>query len=419
MNNISVHCAISVLRRLPLKMYKRIAILQTHRQGFSSKWQRAINHTPLFLHMFQFRDKQELTHDWKTELLVWKSAFPNYPKLMNWNDNFRIYKTYIKRELRIQRVLDDLCGFSNYYIGEPIISREEILDLTNFNNTSDKPSVTVVCIGNRPRTIILPAVYDFNYEIHIINHSTNTIVINPSKYKLNSNNDITFVNGVATDLIHPPPLVSDYADMRMLQNQMLGYYDVQDFLIRAININMDLPQLLQDLIDIRNWPTSTSIAHDDFWHGVFGKLAAYSKGCSLNDKAKCTAFLEKYLDKVDWKNDIYALIDADFLQKHKDLWESVTWRSIILSIRLPEYILQYLMENVTKYKVNFAQIPIYQFLSEQFIERWFVDTQYDQEQIWENIFNLQQLSIPFKIKYAHKRFQGVASQIKRYIKSPQ
>lgn len=335
MNGISVHCAISILRRFSSANYKRVVdVLARHGNGkLGSGWQRAIDHPQLFLSMYQFSDDPELTTNRDIELQVWKATFPRYPQLSNWETNIKIYEGVIKRELHIQRALDHACRFDVYN------------------------------------------------------------------------------NGV-------------YGAMRLFKNPALTISEVETFFLGAYEMRMDLPRLVDDLVEIRRWPSGLDeyVTKNDFWRCVFQRLASY-KPNTERSIANLYAFIEKYTGQVDWqKDDIYKLIDYNFLEAHQDMWSFMNWQKIIQHIKLPEPILGTMMDRANtkqpffgKY-LNVAHIPTFQTLTEEFIEKWFVNGLYDQDHIWANIFRSQRhLSDEFRKKYEHKQPKGVTSKLQETI----
>jgi hypothetical protein len=329
MNSISVHCVISILRRFLLINFKQIITIlaKLDKTKLGSGWQRAINNSHLFLSMFQYCNCPDLTSNKVVELRVWKTIFPKYPQLSNWNNNIEIYESVIKRELHIQRVLDHLCLF----------------------------------------------------DLH--------------------NNEI-------------------YGPMRFLKNPELTICELEIFLLGVPEIQVDLPRLVDDLVEIRGWPKhiDTYIKKNDFWRCVFRILSTY-KPHTESQIANLYAFIEKYVDHIDWlKDDIYKFLDYNFLEAHTEIWLLINWQKIIIHIKLPEPILDTIMECANtqqpffgKY-INVAHITTYQRLTEEFIEKWFVKGLYDQEQIWACILRAQKhLSAEFFAKYVYKQSKNVKS----------
>jgi hypothetical protein len=339
MNGISIHCAISILRRLDTNIYKQISdILATNNKELGSGWKRAIHNSQLFLTMYQFDCQNDLPLDRNIEIMVWKSTFPNYPQLMSWENNIRIYEEIIRPELHIQYVLNCLIMYSGCH-------------------------VNCKCV---------------------------------------------------------------YKKMQILQNPLLAYSDVINLIHVSILNGIDIARLINDLINIRNWPKRLNISDKDFWNLAFEKLTQY-RPVTKETINNLNTFVNKYVQMADWnKEHIYQLIDYKFLDNHRDLWPLMDWQKIIKYIKLPEPILHSIMEQIMLNRsifgktINIAYIPTFQSLTEDFIERWFVNTLYDQDHIWANIFRSQKhLSEEFCHKYEHKQPEDSVSRLLNIIKSMQ
>lgn len=431
MNGISVHCAISIFRRYTSYNYRRVVniLVQNGAGKLGSGWQRAFDNPQLFLTMYQFIDESQLTLDRDIELSVWKMAFPDYPKLFNWENNVKIYEAVIKRELHIQHVLDKLSD------DMPELSGTKFWKVTTLNGVLDLKYSSIeriIFTGSKQHTVNLPDPnVSYKKIFNISNRSTRTVFVNSGAEEsiiVSPGMTINFVctNGkwnfdVDKRKNYCNPI---YRAMREFKNPKLKYSEVEEFLQTATQLDMDLPRLIDDLIMIRNWPENTDIDKVNFWRIIFEKLSNYKQRAFNAERIRnLYDFIEKYSGQVDWqKDDVYKLINYEFLETHQDMWSFMNWQKIIQHIKLPEAILDSMMERSTskqqffRKNLNIAHLPTFQTLTEEFIEKWFVNTTWDQDHIWANIFRSQRhLSAEFRRKYSHKQGKGLTSYIHNTI----
>jgi hypothetical protein len=212
-------------------------------------------------------------------------------------------------------------------------------------------------------------------------------------------------------------------DMREFRTPHMNHSMFDAFLHSMLIHSVDIPKLLDALIVLHDWPNcfkseNCSIDADGFWKLVNEYLEKVLEHWRRADNAvylvfviSVRDFLGKYINHIDWTKHtrLYQCLNEEFLHTHPEVMPRLKWTSMLTNVQLGPNILAEIMEtanNGQKFhgqNPNVAYIFSGQHVSEEFIEQWVVDKQYDQDQIWSNIFRYQTLSDDFKEKYKYKQ----------------
>ena len=184
--------------------------------------------------------------------------------------------------------------------------------------------------------------------------------------------------------------------------------DFERYIYEIVNSPTDLVRFLTYVIELHNWPFCFAeyrahlTGHGIYWQTICDALTRGPYPGTLR-------FLEKYKRHIIWKTrELYRYLNVDFLVRNKDIWRELDWSSILVKVNLNEELLENILEVNAQNEPWYAQWPnisyicAHQHLSEGFIEKWFIDTKFDNPTNWSNILRCQHISTAFKDKYEYK-----------------
>ena len=194
-------------------------------------------------------------------------------------------------------------------------------------------------------------------------------------------------------------------------NPMLNIADFERYLY---NISAEFPRIslvkfLDYMIELHNWPSCFEGYSTQFpgEHGVYWKTIC--DALTRQNFMGVLEFLEKYKTNIIWNTrELYRYLDEGFLVRNKDIWHKLDWSSILVKVQLNESILENILEVCAQreqwygFWPNIAYMTAHQQMSEEFIEKWFVGTIFDNSANWNNILRCQHISAAFKDKHEHK-----------------
>ncbi len=186
--------------------------------------------------------------------------------------------------------------------------------------------------------------------------------------------------------------------------------DFERYLYEIINAySMDIVKFLTYAIELHNWPfcfeeyrTEHPTGHGIYWQTICNALTHGLHPGVLK-------FLEKNKKHIIWKTrELYRYLNVDFLMRNKDIWYELDWSSILVKVQLYEELLGNILEVNAQNEPwyyhwpNISYICSHQRLSETFIEKWFLNTKFDNQTNWVNILRCQPVSSIFSEKYEYK-----------------
>jgi hypothetical protein len=195
------------------------------------------------------------------------------------------------------------------------------------------------------------------------------------------------------------------------ENPDLNIADFERYIYSLSNSfpRINLVRFLECMIELHNWPFCFQGYKTNFpgQYGIYWKTIcdAFTRGMYPG----VLEFLGKYKEHIIWSTrELYKYLTEEFLLQHRDIWRYLDWSSIIVKVRLNEHILEDILEVRAQREswygnwTNIAYIAAHQQMSESFIERWFVNTCFDEPTNWSNILRCQHISSHFKDKYEYK-----------------
>jgi len=258
--------------------------------------------------------------------------------------------------------------------------------------------------------------YEKNYEAFVIS-------INPEMY-VQKALDLHEINYETHYIV---------TTMREFKRPIMCYASFVSLLFVGIRYNLDLPKLLDILCTLHNWPQcfdldNNSISSDHFWN-IVGEYLEKHLDNPINNQSNDTIvstrnFVGKHIDDIDlykYKH-IYKCFTEEFIVKN-NLFKRVQWSRITTLVPLGENLLGQIVDCSNQRKqfhgqnVNISYIFSTQNVSEEFIEKWIVGKQYDQDHVWNNIFNNQVLSDEFKEKYKDRLPKDSTNKLRQLLKN--
>ena len=222
-----------------------------------------------------------------------------------------------------------------------------------------------------------------------------------------------FIIECATTLVqedNPDPFLSNILNsFKRGETPLLFISDFERFIYELSFLRSHFTKFLEYAIELFGWPFCFEGYRTQFPgnHGIYWKTIcdAFTRGTFPG----ALMFLEKYKKNIIWNTrELYKYLNEDFLRRNKEIWTYLDWSSILVKVDLSEEILEIILEvraqNEPWYGKwpNITYITSHQHMSETFIERWFVNTCFDNDVNWNNIIRCQHISAAFKDKYEHK-----------------